>query len=1495
MLFLFCKIEMQLVEERQESDIRRTSMAENAGLQTRENYISVQAQYEDAISHISLSLREKPTLPLTIDGINVADNGCVLPDVHCAFKGCAWACSNLFDKPRIDLNDALEAHLRDEHQSIFSDAFYRASIVDPEKSEYFEVYCQSIAHLERTKVPTVGSSLDRRYITHLLTIHNESSHTQLGLGVTLKTLTLTLTLTLTQFNHRRAYRQYESRHNIKCPDQEGATLSAPICFVCARIKVFDPEYSIGNCYSKGGRCGNGKACGVTCRKGDIRWTMPFNGNTMYGLNSCETEKAFGTDTYIANYMQVRDSETFRRELKDWTINVPFDDKTVAVLCAPEDIRCKNEVGHQANMLCKSCMLSICVDCETHLCSTKKQTPQLALSNDMFIGWIPEIIYSRKMTYVDVLCASVMSVNVMSMQLDYYGDPRREQVGNHTARTGARGNFIAFGLPLEELAKAFNSVKSGDIALPRWGKDLAGLVQVYITYKAKRDEDQEQTKRELRRVVTEAYVKRANVLDLIRELKIRKHPYYEDIDMEEVVHRAEAIPVYDIVKVDGVELVVYNESNPRPRDDGKAAVPPDRNTDLQGAFDLTSRSAITADARGSTLGDANAQHLNAMIRVYKDISERSHEIENTTDPDNDNSSSNPVNPDESNASTQFIVTGSQGESSSTNQGRDPRTIDTNTAVPTAMMETLILTTGEPENVFDPKFFSAAFPMLFPYGCGCPDITDRAGRGQRDQRSGCKVGFSDAWTSTLMQRAESQFRNDMVLPFALWNRVFFDTLRSENNLHGNWVSGVQRFGSADIKDAVESITTNLLGSYPTESGAMMPVNGDLMKVGRCAGLTSLAKQMVRGMHATLKKVPGSQQVRTLMQGNIQPFRIFYGSALMITWSPSERFSGLMLRMHRECKADPVKHLHKTKLGADHDRSTCVECECATLDGPCFHNSEHVDIDITSEEIARMIPESDVRRRLMIRNPLACVLGFRTHVAITLQCLFGVRMCPNCPHCNEDDMLRLNDNGDNLTGCSDMFGSVASPIGGIFGRVDAYYGSIECQKAGSLHIHCLVWLQSMHQHLPLRKIADMIDESMNRAKEQYEADPDNVEESQLNSGHSADNLVDDFVKFKRHVKDETYADVDKFLEKQTEIEENWPEYKSSTSLLLQRGTPISCPRTTVESLLQAYDVNEIDAVLLVEDGVKWKGAVAGFIQRTQELVQHHIHPYQGDKKAPLPGCRSVVKNSKLCKAGFPKQYVTALTDSEAVVCPGVGKLFDIPTTGRKSGLGNIIGPCNHEYLNGTHKGLLLAIQCNSDVMLTYRLPLSRYTHSKLCKHPERCMETLDDMIKTSQRCQDDVEGYISQYISKRTPVATDTLEKFNAAQAKLLHLCEQRGDGIYSQVRSATARLISDMYGNGTQRFAVETVNLLTQRDPKDVTGAECFMSMTVSSLPCKNYMTLQQKCEASEDFPKSFIEQCQNEVGYVWQLIIEMPLRLQLVPDKIRLSSMHIGVNTMNSYI
>ena len=94
------------------------------------------------------------------------------------------------------------------------------------------------------------------------------------------------------------------------------------------------------------------------------------------------------------------------------------------------------------------------------------------------------------------------------------------------------------------------------------------------------------------------------------------------------------------------------------------------------------------------------------------------------------------------------------------------------------------------------------------------------------------------------------------------------------------------------------------------------------------------------------------------------------------------------------------------------------------------------------------------MMSRDALACVDRFRTVVYLFMEYFLGMRCCIDCPNC----------------ACADLFGSNARPEGGILGRVDSVYGSIEAQKsAGSLHVHFQVFVQCLHQHTPLHTLLE------------------------------------------------------------------------------------------------------------------------------------------------------------------------------------------------------------------------------------------------------------------------------------------------------------------------------------------------------------------------------------------------------------------------------------------
>ena len=113
---------------------------------------------------------------------------------------------------------------------------------------------------------------------------------------------------------------------------------------------------------------------------------------------------------------------------------------------------------------------------------------------------------------------------------------------------------------------------------------------------------------------------------------------------------------------------------------------------------------------------------------------------------------------------------------------------------------------------------------------------------------------------------------------------------------------------------------------------------------------------------------------------------------------------------------------------------------------------------------MPNYDDRKALLARDPLACWHGFITVVGLVFRHILGVRFCPSCPECC------LTDNP-----CTDAFGSNATAFGGVFGRVDAVYGSLECQKSGAYHLHGQLFVQCVHQFTPLQDLMDMGNERM------------------------------------------------------------------------------------------------------------------------------------------------------------------------------------------------------------------------------------------------------------------------------------------------------------------------------------------------------------------------------------------------------------------------------------
>ena len=267
----------------------------------------------------------------------------------------------------------------------------------------------------------------------------------------------------------------------------------------------------------------------------------------------------------------------------------------------------------------------------------------------------------------------------------------------------------------------------------------------------------------------------------------------------------------------------------------------------------------------------------------------------------------------------------------------------------------------------------------------------------------------------------------------------------------------------------------------------------------------------------------------------------------------------------------------------------------------------------------------------------------VRLALRHLFGLRVCPFCPNCNSEKTP--------WGPCQDLEGSNAEPFGGVFGRVDAVYGSLEHQKSGSLHIHMQVFVQCLHQHTPL---VDVMAEVAN----------------------SGDQLIEGYLAYKRHVCKETYADVDLAKQRQDEIEESWPEHAESLVV-------VSRPSYQTDEAMSREE---------------WREEYTRDVQSLQELKQHHVHPKDaatGERKL-LTHCTTKSYPGR-CRSRFPREdEKEVLAEDGVILCKALAELCGLSSKGKKNMLGCLVGPRNDEWLNGTHPALLAGLRCNSDVQI-------------------------------------------------------------------------------------------------------------------------------------------------------------------------------------------------------
>ena len=69
-------------------------------------------------------------------------------------------------------------------------------------------------------------------------------------------------------------------------------------------------------------------------------------------------------------------------------------------------------------------------------------------------------------------------------------------------------------------------------------------------------------------------------------------------------------------------------------------------------------------------------------------------------------------------------------------------------------------------------------------------------------------------------------------------------------------------------------------------------------------------------------------------------------------------------------------------------------------------------------------------------------------------------------------------------------------------------------------------------------------------------------------------------------------------------------------------------------------------------------------------------------------------------------------------------LPDEGRRRRLGAIAGARDEANVNGTSSALLVALGCNSDIQLPYRVAIDIETHSTMCGDKRRLLFTEENI---------------------------------------------------------------------------------------------------------------------------------------------------------------------------
>ena len=842
----------ELEEENPETVTLSTWLVSSRALK-KKTFLTEQDQDQEAARRLSRALRDRPTLPPTLNGetdlpfLDVA-SGMKMPSAHCAFRGCMWSS---------DRRDDVKDHVCSQHGArIMEECGPRA------QNYVYDFYCEAIAVRERATVPVIGFSVDRRSIDQTNEVYNDASIKQLS------------------------------------------------CLVCAQSKTCVPHTNSLIEYKP------------------AIWLRNLSSKSLrLNLDFAHFHTRYATSGPLAGAQGLQGWE-WRRVL-----HLPGR-KPLEILCCPEDIYCNTE--HEPHIVCPKCQVPLCRDCRITMASPDPTCAvPMALANDNWYDYAPELIYKWKVRFIEAAAAAP----VWTTMIVYYieedqGHLLNEHLQQPQYRTAARGNATSYHMPWEDILKSLSKVCADPelSMLPHDEDTLARLVGFQLRSNST----------DVAKFFKQAQLRAHVVLKLLYLLIERDHPSFrgkgsaENLrkrmreavaarypDTEEAhLPESERQGIIPPAVLKEIELAhVASKKSPSLVYE-KAATPAER-SELVGVLEETIRpNAIVEERHSDTTLDCNVAHA----RAFEDFG------------------------------TLKVQTGS-------------KFVDQ----------------------WKPECISQALPFTFSRAVGGAEYDDSS-RTRRRFEDSPQVSSSE-FTRGICLRVESQFRCDWSCLVLLRNLHFrWSVLRSKklfNNLDvfaGKPAEDVANQYIVAVQDLYKMLRN---GTYKHQSGRQLPLKGDVCKLLHAEGVTPLQKQLLRNLQFVGAGISGVQGTRQHIGRCMTGGPVFYGLPLFLTLSPNERYSSLALRLSRYRVNDPLVRNYQ---GVDAPSLR----RCAGKDYPSLCTPPSARCR-DPDDVVIDLPMYDIRRALLAKDPVCIVHAFHTYIRFVLARLLGIRMCPLCPRCN------------------------------------------------------------------------------------------------------------------------------------------------------------------------------------------------------------------------------------------------------------------------------------------------------------------------------------------------------------------------------------------------------------------------------------------------------------------------------------------------------------------